>query len=243
MANNKMTLLEARRAVEAYAALLVFPIKGKKEPASLWSVFYPRSEMRWEWDEDGDDRVVRLWHLRAELADSKKVAYSKWFRSRATLFDLSLLPALIRVMNPHLGVASDPCLSREAAMLLSVLQESSPRSTKELKEALEWKGRSYEAQFSRASQELFARFLMLGVGEIEDGAFPSLAHAATELAFEKEWEKAKKMSLPAAARKLESALTSNSLFFDQLKRYQKKYLRSAPRKTSKVPKQINWDDL
>ena len=70
-------------AVRKAGALLVFPMDNRKEPASLWSAFYPKEPMRWEWDESGDDRVAKLWRLRAELSTSREVVYSKWFRGAA----------------------------------------------------------------------------------------------------------------------------------------------------------------
>jgi len=35
-----------------------FPLNNRKEPLSLWSAFYPRTPMRWEWMTTGDDRVI-----------------------------------------------------------------------------------------------------------------------------------------------------------------------------------------
>ena len=80
--------------IEKYGILLVYPIAGKSDPASLWSVAYPRSKMRWEWDDNGDDRVARLWHLREELSRSKKVVYAKWLNGRATFFSREVFAAL-----------------------------------------------------------------------------------------------------------------------------------------------------
>jgi hypothetical protein len=47
-----MDLRSAISKVNQRGMLLVYPINNKKEPSSLWSEFYPRSEMRWEWDEN-----------------------------------------------------------------------------------------------------------------------------------------------------------------------------------------------
>ena len=82
--------------INARGALLVFPINNKKEPASLWSEFYPKSKMRWEWDSDGDDRVGDLWALMKKLSDSREVVYSKWYQGRATFFSRKLFTALLR---------------------------------------------------------------------------------------------------------------------------------------------------
>jgi hypothetical protein len=58
-----VTLAIAVALIEKIGILLVYPIENKKEPQSLWSEFFPRTAMRWEWDLNGDDRVVKLWHL------------------------------------------------------------------------------------------------------------------------------------------------------------------------------------
>ena len=39
-------------------------------------------------------------------------------------------------------------------------------------------------------RELWERLLIVGVGEVDDGAFPSLAVGATEVLFEELWEQA-----------------------------------------------------
>lgn len=42
-------------------------------------------------------------------------------------------------------------------------------------------------------KDLFSRLLIVGFGEVEDGAFPSLAVGATELLFSDIWTQAKEM--------------------------------------------------
>src|SRR4051812_11251728 len=80
--------------------LLVFPANNSKEIPSLWSEFFPRTKMVWEWDENGDTRVSDLWHLREKLSKSGLLVYGKWFRGRATLMSLEVFPALLRSLNP-----------------------------------------------------------------------------------------------------------------------------------------------
>jgi hypothetical protein len=87
----RLTLPSAIKKINKAHALLVFPIKGKANVPSLWSEFFPDDEMTWEWSEDGDNRVADLWHLRTELAVSNEVVYSKWFKNRATFFQLIYL--------------------------------------------------------------------------------------------------------------------------------------------------------
>src|SRR5690606_2239995 len=119
--SRKMRESEAVRLINESGALLVFPIDNRPEPASLWSGFFPRSQMRWEWDDGGDDRVHRLWHLRAELSTTRKVIYTKWYRGRATYLSIPLFRSMLRALNPEglPGVARRTVgLSSEARSLL-----------------------------------------------------------------------------------------------------------------------------
>lgn len=180
--------MNARSAISAInkaGLLLVFPLDNRKDPASLWTHFFPRSEMRWEWDDGGDNRVAELWHLREELSRSGKVVYAKWFRGRATFFSRDFFTALLSKLN----AGDDPTdsLGPEAEKMLSLLRESSPLSTKQLKKAAELQGKYLEGIYTKALGELWARLLIVGYGEIDDGAFPSLNMGATELLFEELW--------------------------------------------------------
>ena len=124
----------ALSALERREILLVFPINNRPEPRSLWSEFYPRSEMRWEWDDSGDDRVARLWHLRAQLAASGSVVYAKWYQGRATFFSKQVFPKMVAALNPE---GYDPRrLSLHARNLYEILESDSPLSTKELRARL-----------------------------------------------------------------------------------------------------------
>src|SRR6476620_6984546 len=125
---NRKTALTA---IERAGALLVFPLDNRAEPASLWSAFYPREAMLWEWDDNGDDRVAQLWHLRGELSTTRKAVYTKWYQGRATYFSREVFTALLRVLNPD-GFSAES-LTPAARTILSVLEGESPLSTKELK--------------------------------------------------------------------------------------------------------------
>src|SRR5687767_5530271 len=81
--------------------LLVFPINNRKEPKSLWSEFFPRTKMKWEWDETGDNRVGDLWMLMKRLSDCRQVVYSKWYQGRATFFSRELFVALLSLTKQH----------------------------------------------------------------------------------------------------------------------------------------------
>ena len=188
---------DAVAAINRHGILLVYPIRNAPEPASLWSAAYPRSPMRWEWDDSGDDRVANLWHLREELSRSKQVVYAKWFQGRATFFSRRVFTALRTHYLQH-----PRALSREARELLELLRESSPQSTKQLKRGTGLVGRALESTYERALRELWRELLVVGFGEIDEGAFPSLAVGATSLLFEDLEDEARASSPEEAAATL-----------------------------------------
>ncbi|HVW28205.1 MAG TPA: hypothetical protein VHC69_22735 [Polyangiaceae bacterium] len=176
---------KALAAIREHGALLVYPIANRKAPRSLWSVLYPRSEMHWTWDENADDRVVGLWHLRERLARSRKVVYAKWFRGRAVFMSRELFTSMLAAVAPWSVVPSF-----EAREILSLLEESSPESTKTVRRDAGLRGKQGERVWQRSMNELWAALLIVGTGEVDDGAFPSLQIGATRLVFEDLWDAA-----------------------------------------------------
>lgn len=192
-----MTKAGAIKAIDRHGMLLAFPLDNRPEPKSLWSVFYPRSRMRWEWDDDGDNRVAGLWHLREELSRSKRVIYAKWFRGRATFFSRRLFTALL---SEYMRQPGFHALSRDARELLALLEENSPQSTKQLKKQSGLVGRALEPTYNKAMQQLWSRLRIVAFGEVDEGAFPSLAVGATRLIFEPLYQEARALpSLEAEA--------------------------------------------
>jgi hypothetical protein len=59
---------------------------------------------------------------------------------------------------------------------------------------------------------LFNRLWVVGFGEVDDGAFPSLAIGATKTLFEDLWEESKKISPGEAKVWLTEKLGADSLF-------------------------------
>lgn len=174
--------------------------------------------MRWEWNDDGDDRVAELWHLRAKLASSGKVLYSKWYRGRATLISRPVFRAMLRVVHDR----GDPQagLKPESRQLLDLLEENSPQSTRNLRAEADLQGKPLEAVYARGLKELWSRLLIVGAGEVDDGAFPSLAIGATKLLFEDLWASRDEPS-PGDAQLLEATLAGSpafSRFFNQLRK-------------------------
>lgn len=173
-----MNLSRGVKAIETAGILLTYPLRNRADPPSLWFSFF-KDPMHWAWDDSHDDRVSRLWHLRMELSTSRKVVYAKWFQNRATFFSRDVFVAL-----RCLAIKEAPPLSRDARNILAFLQESSPRSKKEMRAESGLVGRALEGTYEKAMRELWRSFQVVGFGEIEDGAYPSLAVYATSLIFE-----------------------------------------------------------
>ncbi|MBX3041262.1 MAG: hypothetical protein KF789_11205 [Bdellovibrionaceae bacterium] len=201
---------KAIQAIEARGALLVFPDGNKAEPPSLWSVLHPRTEMRWSWDADGDNRVPKLWVLREELSRSSSVIYSKWYRGRATFFSRSDFVDLLAIRR---AADAENSLRGEAATLYEALLESSPQSTKELKRATDLQGRFFESTYQKGMKTLFEAGLIVAWGEVDDGAFPSLACGATKVLFEDLWEEGLERSAEEALSRVQSRWNAKFLQF------------------------------
>jgi hypothetical protein len=209
-------IVRATKAIEKIGICLVFPIKNAKDPPSLWSVLYPGEEMIWEWDEDGDPRVSDLWHLRMRLAESRNVVYAKWFGGRATFFSRDVYREMLGRMKAA-GKLLAP-LSREAAALLELLEENSPQSTKSLRAQLDLGGKMGERIYQRALGDLWKQMRIVGTGEMDDGAFPSLMVGVTNLVFEDLWEDLA-MPNPKGKAALENAIAKSPLLAKALTRF------------------------
>lgn len=211
MKPKKITLKGATSAIEEKGILLVYPIDNRPLPDSLWSEFFPGDPMRWEWDEGGDDRVGNLWRLREELSSSGKVVYAKWFRGRATFFSRETFSDLISVLGS--ARIERRLLTPEARLILETLESDSPLSTKQLKLATDLRGKLYERDYEKGMKALWERLVIVGYGEVDDGAFPSLSVGATKNLFESLWEDGAEKDPVAALERLRKKLGENSLFF------------------------------
>lgn len=204
-----MNIRSALNAIDRAGLILVFPIANKKEPHSLWQHFYPKSKMRWEWDDNGDDRVAQLWHLREQLSRSGKVVYAKWYQGRATFFSRDAFTLCLALLNG--GSPSDAPLSPAARLVLDRLNDDSPTSLKTIKRDLKPQGLDGRL-IEKALKELWSRLLIVGHGEIDDGAFPSLAIGATEAMLEPLWKRAHKGSLEKWSAEAERAVPAETAF-------------------------------
>ncbi len=192
--------------------MLVFPVLNREEPPSLWGELFPNSKMRWEWDDAGDSRVANLWHLREELSRSQKVVYSKWYRGRATFFSRDLFRALLALLGKTRGLSDD------SSSVLDVLAEDSPLSTKVLKKGVKLQGRALEGIYHKALKPLWNRGLIVGYGEVDEGAFPSLAIGSTELLFEDLWREGRSIKEEKAMEIIETLLKDNLFFLKEIKK-------------------------
>lgn len=202
-------------AINKRGCLLVYPLENRKEPASLWSELYPRTKMRWEWDQEGDNRVAELWISREELSRSGEVVYAKWFRNRATFFSKEVFVNLLAYFGTSQGSVVLPRSSQEA--LDSFLLDS-PQSTKIIKENLGWQGKMMESHYNRAMKPLWNYLFIVGYGEVDDSSFPSLNMAATQTLFEDLWLKSQEIDSAAAEKTLLKILGADSLFMKYAKR-------------------------
>ncbi|HVH47532.1 MAG TPA: hypothetical protein VM925_34590 [Labilithrix sp.] len=203
------------RIVEDLGISLVYPVDNRPEPRSLWSELYPKSKMAWSWDSDADPRVAEVWHLRERLARSHEVAYAKWFRGRATFFSIPVFHAMLGRLADAGDVFAG--LPREAFDILDLLRERSPLSTKEIRAAADLRGKEQESLFQHAMKALWSRLLIVGTGEVPDGAFPSLAVGATELLFEDTWNAREDVPAEYSAR-LDEVLARTPAYARELRR-------------------------
>ncbi len=213
---KKLTQRDAIAKINKRGALLVFPINNRPQPLSLWSEFFPRSRMKWEWNEDGDDRVGEMWFLMKRLSDCRKVVYSKWYQGRATFFSRELFTAMLAVFQQTGDLTRG--LLPESQILLEVLESDSPLSTKELKRLADMSGKENEAAYNRGTRELFSRLLVIGFGEVDDGAFPSLAIGATRLIYEDLWNEAAAMEKGRAEAVIDRYMPAGTPFRRQFEK-------------------------
>jgi len=188
--------------------------------------------MVWEWTEDSDSRIEHLWQLMKQLSDGREVVYSKWYQGRATFFSQDLFTAMLRIRKPH-GVPRHQ-LSESARLLYEVLENNSPLSTKQLKSITGLQGRVNESTYNRGMKELFSRLLIVGFGEVDDGAFPSLAVGATELIFEDLWRQATDLSLKEAQAMLDRFMPAGSHF--------RRHFERAMTAAAKTPESLRGDE-
>jgi hypothetical protein len=199
----KPNLSNAIRAIEKLKICLLYPLNNRKDPPSLWSYFYPRKKMKWEWTDTGDDSVADMWILRERLSRSGKVVYCKWYQGRATFFSRECFTHLLC----YLGAVGTPRFkTKEAKIIYEILEDHSPLSTKKLKKYAELQGRFLEPAYNRAIKELWSRALVVGWGEVDEGAFPSLNIGATKYLFEDLWIAASEISQADAENYLLSVL-------------------------------------
>ncbi len=207
---KRLVLANSVKRINERGVLLVFPINNRALPLSLWSEFYPKIRMVWDWNDDAAGPVHDMWGLMKRLSDCREVVYSKWYQGRATFFSRELFVAMLTLRCRKSDARRR--LSSTAGILFEVLENNSPLSTRKLKELTDLQGRLHEAEYSRAMKELFTRLLIVGFGEVDDGAFPSLAVGATELLYDDLWRQAEDMPLRKAQATIDRLMPHPSYF-------------------------------
>ena len=202
---------KAIAAIERRGALLVYPIKNKPEPLSIWSELYPRRKMVWDWDVGADDRVAQTWALREELSRSNEVVYAKWFQDRATFFSFETCAHLLAFLGSAEKIERG--LKPQSAEALEILLGDSPLSTKQLKAALSTEGRMLEPEYTRLMKPLWRSLLVVGFGEFEDSSFPSLGIGATATLFEDVWREGARIGKKTGEAFLRRKWGEDSAFF------------------------------
>lgn len=214
------TQIKMIEAIQKHGALLVYPIKNKKDPKSLWSSLYPKSPMVWDWNEDADNRISRLWIDREAVSRSEEVVYTKWYQGRATFFSKEVFVCLLAYFKSY---EIENQLSQNSKQALSELKSESPLSTKKIKALLDWQGRLMESHYTKSMKPLWDLLYIVGFGEENDSSFPSLNMAATSTLFEAEWLEAKSITALQAQKRLLQLLGEDSLFFQHAVKLGKKY--------------------
>ena len=206
---RRITTDNAVERINERGVLLVFPVNNRPLPPSLWSEFFPKTRMIWDWNDDAAGPVHDMWSLMKQLSDCREVVYSKWYQGRATFFSRELFVAMLGLGRRQFDVHR---LSSTARLLFEVLENNSPLSTRKLKELTDLQGRLHDAEYSRAMKDLFSCLRIVGFGEVDDGAFPSLAVGATELLYDDLWREAEGMSVRRAQSTLDRFMPPSSHF-------------------------------
>lgn len=140
----------------------------------------------------------------------------------------------------HGGNPTSPEISRPASSLLDLLLDNCPQSAKNLKKMARSEFGWPEAEYERAMRELWLRFLIVGFGEVDDGAFPSLNVCATQLIFEDLWRDAHKPDFAPWKSLQEKYLPAGSLW---LKNYARMSTASHGHKKIVEKRVIRYEDL
>lgn len=200
MGVTKRTINKAIDSINKHHFQLVYPIKNSRNIPSLWQTLYPRSKMRWDWSEDADERVVEMWHLKDILCNDPQVIYAKWYRGRATFLSRQAFAALLRILG---STYCDEIRSNEHANeIYQELLDESPQTPKSIKASTNLNGKYYRKSYESGIKNLWEQLLIVGTGEVDEGAFPALAIGASKHIYEDLWDEAKSMKLQAAYKYL-----------------------------------------
>jgi hypothetical protein len=75
-----------------------------------------------------------------------------------------------------------------------------------------------EGAYHKALKPLWSRGLIVGYGEVDEGAFPSLAIGATQVLFEELWKESQALTVEKALHRVEKILKDNPLFLKEVQK-------------------------
>jgi len=166
--------------IQREGVVSVFPAKGKRALPSLFRFLHPRSSFSWVWDENGDDKVVKLWWLKNEIAASKKVLYGRFFTNQPVFV------AFARAKELRAQVQRVP-LGELDRYVLELLEQNSPQTLRMMKRQARLEGRDFlRSEWQKSLLKLQKQFLICSLGDStrESGPMPSTEYVALEHFFD-----------------------------------------------------------
>lgn len=166
--------------INQVGAVSVFPAKASTALPSLWKFLHPRSKFSWQWDEAGDDKVVKLWWLKNEIAASKKVYYGRFFSNQPVFIAHALAKKLQAKVSPRRPSALEK-------YILENLELNSPQTLRMLKKQARHDGVDFlRNEWQRALVALQKQFLISSLGDStrENGPMPSTEYVSMQHFFD-----------------------------------------------------------
>lgn len=174
-------------AVNELKVTMVNRLKKRKDVTSLWGYFFPDV-----------------------LAHSREVICLKWFQGKATLFDQKSFTNLISFFESGTRIRS---LSPGAKLIFDYLEDTSPHSTKEIKQATDMVGPNFTKSFNVCMKELWQIGLIVSWGQVDKAAFPSTAVGSSRQLFEECWKGAEQIAPAEAEEFLKQSWGEENPFF------------------------------
>jgi len=154
------TLREAGRFVDRAGFAYVFPDNTVPLP-SLWGAVQGDPLRPMEPDEwDFTKAVARAWDLKDALGEKRRAWFGRFFRGKATLVSLEMLPPLFRLVGSRDARGLPP----EGREIVERLGNVGPMSTLHLRMSLRLVGSRGAARFEKVLLGLYRKLLIANVG-------------------------------------------------------------------------------